>query len=84
MDMDLAQMDKSIIEQTKHLQTSTAKGIETGLNDRKEEYGNIQKATEFEEIALALDLAAMETGKDYAAANDGDTLRDPTYKRITS
>lgn len=84
MDMDLAEMDKSIIEQTKHLQTSTAKGIEPGLKDRKEEYGNIQKATEFEEIALALDLAAMETGKDYAAANDDDALRDPTYKRITS
>jgi hypothetical protein len=77
-------MDKSIIEQTKHLQTSTSKGIEPGLKDRKEEYGKIQKATDFEAIALAFDLAVMETGKDYAAANDDDALRDPTYKRITS
>ncbi len=82
LDMDLAEMDKSILEETKHLTQSTSKGIELGLKDRKEQMGNIQKFTEFEDIAQALDLAAMETGKDYAAANDSDDMRDPTHKRV--
>lgn len=82
LDMDLAEMDKTIIEETKHLTQSTSKGIEPGLKDRKEQVGNIQKFTDFEDIAQALDLAAMETGKDYAAANDSDDMRDPTHKRV--
>jgi putative transposase len=82
MDMDLAEMDKSIVEEMKHLTTSTSKGIELGLKDRKEQVGNIQKFTDFEDIANALDLATMETSKDYAAANDSDDMRDPTHKRV--
>jgi putative transposase len=82
MDMDLAEMDKSIVEATKHLTTSTSKGIELGLKERKEQMGNVQKHTDFEEIANALDLAAMVTEKDYASANDNDDLRDPTYKKL--
>ena len=79
VDMDLAEMDNMVREQARKLNTSTAKGPEKGVKERKKQVGDIEKQQAFQAFIHDLNtLSSFVDRPDPSVITDLD-LKDPTY-----